>query len=109
MQRPMPLLPPAPTLNPLKDAAEVEAIDYTAHFENLLGWFDAHTKFYNTGKTKNGSVRYIPGSAKPGHQGQIDGRLTKRAYTDDTYKGLKDAEFNIKLTNNQYMHFYKVY
>ena len=37
MQRPMPLLPPAPTLNPLKDAAEVEAIDYTAHFENLLG------------------------------------------------------------------------
>ena len=54
-------------------------------------------------------MRYIPGSVKPGHQGQIDGRLTKKAYTDDTYKGLKDAEFNIKLTNNQYMHFYKVY
>ena len=57
----MPILPLAPTQNPLKDAAKVEAIDYTADFENLFGWFEAYTKFYNTGKTKKDLVRYIPG------------------------------------------------
>ena len=85
------------------------AIDYTADFENLFGRFDAYTKFCNTGKTKNDLVRYIPGLTKPVHQGKIDGTLTKKAYADDTYKGLKVAEFNIKLTNNQYMNFHNVY
>ena len=102
----MPILPPGPILNAMKDAAKVEAIDYKADFENLFGRFDAYTKFYNTGKTKNDLVRYIPGLTKPAHQGQIDGMLTKKAYADDTYKGLKVAEFNIKLTNNQYMNFH---
>ena len=97
----MPILPPASTLNPTKDAARVEAIDYTADFENLFGWFDTYTKFYTTGKTKNDLVRYIPGLTKPAHQGQLDGTLTKKDYADNTYKGLKVAEFNIKLTNNQ--------
>ena len=46
------ILPPALTLNPMKDAAKVEAIDYTADFENLFGQFDAYTKFYNIGKIK---------------------------------------------------------
>ena len=57
----MPILPLALTLNLMKDAAKVEAIDYTADFENLFGWFEAYTKFYNTGKTKKDLVRYIPG------------------------------------------------
>ena len=102
----MPILPPALTLNLMKDAAKVEAIDYTADFENLFGRFDAYTKFYNTGKTKNDIVRYRPGLTKLVHQGQIDETLTKKAYADDTYKDLKIAEFNIKLTNNQYMNFH---
>ena len=105
----MPILPPSLTLNLMKDAAKVEATDYTADFESLLGQFDAYTKFYNTAKTKNDLVRYIPGLTKPVHQGQIDGTLTKKAYPDDTYKGLKVAEFNIKLANNQYMNFHNVY
>ena len=88
----MPILPPAPTLNPRKNAAKVEAVDYTADFENLFIWFDAYTKVYNTGKTKNNLVGYIPGLKKPAHQGQTDGTLTKKAYADDTYKGLKVAE-----------------
>ena len=46
---------------------------------------------------------------KPAHQRQIDGTLTKNAYAGDTYKGLKVAEFNIKLINNQYMNFHNVY
>ena len=84
----MPVLPPALTLNLMKDTAKVEAIDYTADFENLFGRFDAYTKFYNTGKTKNDLVRYIPGLTKPAHQGQIDRTLTKKAYADDTDKGI---------------------
>ena len=54
-------------------------------------------------------MRYIPGLTKPVHQGKIDGTLTKKAYADDTYKGLKVAEFTIKLTNNQYMNFHNEY
>ena len=84
----MPVLPPALTLNLMKDTAKVEAIDYTADFENLFGRFEAYTKFYNTGKTKNDLVRYIPGLTKPAHQGQIDRTLTKKAYADDTDKGI---------------------
>ena len=105
----MPILPLGPTLNPMKDAAKVEAVYYTTDFENLFGWFDTYTKFYNTGKTKNYLVRYIPGLTKPAHQGQLNRTLTKKAYADDTYIGLKVAEFNIKLTNNQYMNFHNVY
>ena len=88
----MPIFPPAPTLNPMKDAAKIEAINYTADFENSFGRFGTYTKFYNTGKTKNDLVRYIPGLTKPADQGQLDGTLTKKAYADDTYKGLKVAD-----------------
>ena len=45
LQRPMPILPTAPTLNSMKDTAKVEAIDYTADFKRLFGRFDAYTKF----------------------------------------------------------------
>ena len=51
-------------------------------------------------------MRYVPRLAKPAHQGKLDGTLTKSAYAGDTYKGLKVAEFNIKLTNKQYMNFH---
>ena len=88
----MPILPPPPTLKPMKDAAKVEVIDYIPDFENLFGPFDAYTKFYNIGKAKNDLVRYIPGLTKLAHQGQIDGTLTKKANVANTYKGLKLAE-----------------
>ena len=77
----MSILPLALTLNLMKDAAKVEAVDYTA---DLFGWFDAYTKVYNTGKTKNDLMGYIPGLTKPAHQRQIDGTLTKKSYSDDT-------------------------
>ena len=32
MQRPMPILPQPPASNPLKDATEIEATDYTDRF-----------------------------------------------------------------------------
>ena len=40
----MPILPQPPALNPFKDAARwinVEAIDYTADFENLFSRLDS--------------------------------------------------------------------
>ena len=74
----MPILPPAPTLNPRKNAAKVEAVDYTADFENLFIWFDAYTKVYNTGKTKNNLVGYIPGLKKPHTKDKLTEHLLKK-------------------------------
>ena len=92
MQKTIPIFPPAPALNPIKDAAKVEAINYTAEFENLFGQFNAYPKFYNTDKTKNNLVKYIPGLTKPVHQGQIEWTMTKKAYADDTYKSLNPIQ-----------------
>ena len=101
MQEPMPILPRPPALNSLKDAAKVEAIDYTADFESLFTRLDPVEKFIHTGRSKNDLITYIPGITKPVYQGQLEGTLTKKAYADDTYKGHRVAEFNVKLTNNQ--------
>ena len=97
----MPILPQPPALNSLKDAAKVEAIDYPADFESLFTRLDPFEKFIHTGKSKTDLIRYIPGVTKPAYQGQLEGNLTKKAYADDTYKGHRVAEFNVKLTNNQ--------
>ena len=89
MQRPMPILPQLTALNLLKDAAKVEAIGYSPDFENLFAHFNSFDKCYNSGKTKNDLVRYIPGLVKPADQGQLEGTITKKAYADDTYKGCR--------------------
>ena len=78
-------------------------------FENLFTCLDSIEKFIQTGRSKNDLIRYIPGITKPAHQGQLEGTLTKKAYGDDTYKGHRVAEFNVKLTNNQYMNFHNVH
>ena len=109
MQLPMPILPQLPALNPLKDAAKVEAIDYATDFENLFTCLDPIKTFIHTGRSKNDLIRYIPGITKPAHQGQLEGTLTKKAYSDDTYKGQRVAEFNVKLTNNQFINFHNVH
>ena len=41
MQQPMSILPLLLALNPLKDAAKVEAIDYMTDFENLFTRLDS--------------------------------------------------------------------
>ena len=43
------------------------------------------------------------------YQGQLEETLTKKTYADDTYKGDRVAEFNVQLTNNQYMNFRNVH
>ena len=52
MQHPMPVLPQSTTLNPLKDAAKVEAIDYLQDLENLFVRFDSLIHFIIAGKQK---------------------------------------------------------
>ena len=108
MQRPMPIPQPM-ALNLLKGAAKVEAIDYSPDFEIFFACFDSFNKFYNSGKTKNDLVRYIPVFVKPAHQGLLEETIIKKAYVEDTYKGHRVAEFNVKLTNNQSMNFHNVH
>ena len=84
-----------------------------ADFENLFTYLDSIEKFIHTERSKNDLIRYIyiyiHGITKPAHLGQLEGSLTKKAYADDTYKRHRVAEFNVKLTNNQYMNFHNVH
>ena len=58
---------------------------------------------------KNDLIRHIPEITKLAYQGQLEGTLKKKAYAYNTYKGHSVAEFNMKLTNNQYMNFRNVH
>ena len=52
MHLPMPISPQPPALNPLKDPAKVETIDYTKDFENLFTPLHSIEKFIHTGRLK---------------------------------------------------------
>ena len=54
-------------------------------------------------------LKYLPGLAPVMYQGQLKGTHEKKAYADETYKELKVAEFNIQLSNNEYMNFHDVH
>ena len=109
MQQAMPVTPQALTLNPLKDAAKVDKIDYSADFDNLSSKMDDFHKFFKNGKISYNMLKYIPGLAKAAYQGQLEKTETKRKYADDSYKGKKVIEFNIQLAGNQYTNFHKTH
>ena len=50
MQRQIPITLQPLTLNPLKDLAQVNEIDYTADFDNLYLTMDGLDKVFQTGK-----------------------------------------------------------
>ena len=50
---------------------------------------DDFNKFFETGKISYNILKYMPGLAKLGYQGQLYSTETKRKYIDDTYKGKK--------------------
>ena len=104
----VPIFPPSTSLNPLKDAAGVTAVDYSSDFASLDKKIDNFMQLYEKGKGPGKLVRYIPGLTKPLFQGQIDGTQEKKAFADDTYKDLKTAEFTIQLSGNHYMNFHNV-
>ena len=105
----MPVLPQPLSLNPLKNTAKVDEVHYSADFDNLYSKMDDFHKFFRTGKVSYNMLRYIPGLAKVGYQGQLYSTETKRRYTDDTYKNKKVMEFNIQLTEGHYTNFQNVH
>ena len=70
---------------------------------------DDFDKFFKTGKVSYNMLRYIPGLAKAGFQGQLHATETKRKYADDTYKNKKVIEFNVQLTKGRYTNFQNVH
>ena len=109
MQRDTPIDPPPTSLNPARDAFGVTPVDYTSQFDGLVKKLENLQNFLEKGVGEGKLVNYIPGIVKPVYQEQIKGTNEKRAYADDTYKDLKMAEFNIQLSNNEYMNFHNVH
>ena len=104
----MPVTPQSLALNALKDAVHVDEVDYTADFDNLFSRWDDFDKFFKTGKISYNMLKYIPGLAKLGYQGQLYSTEIKRKYADDIYKGKKVTEFNVHLTANHHSNFQNV-
>ena len=104
----MPITPQLLALNPLEDAEQVNEIDYTVDFDNLFSRMDDFNKFFKTGKKSYNMLKYIPGLAKLGYQGQLHSTETKSKYAGDKYKGKKVIEFNVQLTANHYSNFQNV-
>ena len=53
-------------------------------------------------------LKYIPGLANIGYQGQLSGTEMKRRYAGESYKK-KVIEFNVQLTANHYTNFQNVH
>ena len=109
MQKNVPVNPLPLSLNPIKDALGVSAVDYSADFDHLFRKSENLEKFYETGKASSELVRYLPGLTKPLYQGQLKGTTERKAFADDTYKDLKVAEYTVQLSNNEYMNFHGVH
>ena len=109
MQREISQNNPVTTLNPLKDATGVVSVDYSAQFNTLVQKVKNLKNFIEKGNAESAMINYLPGLAPVMYQGQLKGTLPKKAYADETYKELKIAEFNIQLSNNEYMNFHDVH
>ena len=108
MQKETPQNHPSTTLNPLKDAAGVVSVDYSSQFNSLSKKVQNLKNFVEDGSAEAGMLEYLPGLAEPKYQGQIKGINERKAYADETYTNLKIAEFNIQLSNNEYMNFHNL-
>lgn len=109
MQHQIPITMQPLTLNPLKDLAQVNEIDYTVDFDNLYSRMDGLDKIFQTGKISYNMLKYICGLVKIGYQGQLHLTETKRKYADESYKSKKVIKFNVQLTANHYINFQKVH
>ena len=108
MQRETPQNHPSTTLNPLKDAVGVVSVDYSSQFNALSKKVENLKNFVENGNAEGAMLEYLPGLAEPKYQGQIKGINERKAYADETYTNLKIAEFNIQLSNNEYMNFHNL-
>ena len=74
----MPVTPQHLVLNPLKNMAQVDEVDYSADFDNLYPRMDDFYKFFQTGKLSYDILKCIPALAKIAYQGQLHWTETKR-------------------------------
>ena len=109
MQRQMLVLPQLLALNPLKDMPKLDEVNYTADFDNLYSKMNDFETFFKSGEICYSMLRYIPGLAKIGSQGQLYSTETERKYADDTNKSKKVREFNVQLMKGHYTNFQNVY
>ena len=87
---------------------QVDKIDYKADFDNLYLRMNDFDNFFQIGKISVIMLKYIPGLAKIGYQGQLHLTETKRKYPDESQKNKKVIEFNNQLTANPYTNFQNV-
>ena len=78
---------------------QVDEIDYKADFDNLYLRMNDFDNFFQVGKISVIMLKYIPGLAKIGYQGQLHLTETQIKYADGPYKNKKVIEFNVQLTN----------
>ena len=109
MQRETPINPPPTSLNPLRDTVGVASVDYSSQFDGLVKKLENLQNFIERGTAESAMLKYLPGLTPPVYQGQLKGTNKKKSFADDNYKGLKIAEFNIQLSNNQYMNFHNLH
>ena len=89
MQRQIPVTPQPLELNPLKEMAQVNKIDYSVDFNNLYLRMDDFDKLFKTW--------------------QLHSTETKRKHVDDSYRNRKVIEFNVQLTANHFTNFQNVH
>ena len=93
------------SLNPMKDATGVAAIDYIANIDNLIDKLDKLSVLYDSGRMDKDVMKYIPGIVPISYQGQIDFVDTKKTYAASTYSDMQQLEFNLEVVNNHYINF----
>ena len=81
MQKNVPVNPLPLSLNPIKDAVDVSAVDYSADFDHLFKKSKNLEKIFKTGKASGELVRYLPGLT---NQGQLKGTTERKAFADNT-------------------------
>ena len=105
----MPVWPQPLSLNPLKNMAKVDEVDYLADFDTLYSKMDNFDKVSRNGKVSCTMLRYIPGLAKVGYQGQLHLTELKKKCSDDTCKNKNIIEFNVQKTKGHYTNFQNVH
>ena len=78
MQKNVPINPLPLSLNPIKDAVGVSAVDFSAEFDNLYKKSKNLEKSFNTGNAHGDLIRYLPGLSKPLYQGQLKERQKEK-------------------------------
>ena len=93
------------SLNPLKDIAKVDKVNYSTGFDNLFLKMDDFDKFSRTGKVSYNMLKYIPGLAKSWLSISAAFNRNEKEICRWHLPKQKVMEFNIQLTKGHYTNF----